>query len=178
MEKQTISVQSKITPEAFRGFAMFYTFKLNKRWRSPLIFALILTFSACGCFYMISKHSQAAMLGAVLLIIGWGLPIAYVISFVSSVNKQIKKFGLNGRKTIYTLHLGSDVQVVSGTESAKCEWEQVHKVYRVADCIYLFTSPSRSFLIPQNDDTDRVWQLICSHLPAEKTEDLRRGAKH
>ena len=49
MEARTMRVQSRITPEVFREFALFDTFRRQKRHRRPLMFMAIMLAFAAAC---------------------------------------------------------------------------------------------------------------------------------
>lgn len=174
MEKQTITMPAKIDAATFRRFALFDTFHRQKRWRAPVLFAAVMAAFAAVCFACQGSRSGAALLGAVLLTVGLGLPAVYVLSYLLSVRKQGRRLGLDGSRPAYTLRLGEDgIQVVSGKERAEYRWEQMFYVYRVPACIYLYVTPRRAFLLPEDGQGGVAWALLMKKLPAEKLEDRR-----
>ena len=64
----------------FRDFTIFDVLSRRKAWKSPVIFASIMTLSAIICFIM-HKVDGAVLLGSILLIVGLGMPIVYFLSF-------------------------------------------------------------------------------------------------
>lgn len=174
MANQTLIVPAKIDARTFRRFAVFDTFRRQKRWRAPALFAALMLAFALVCFAFRDGRDGAALLGAVLLLVGLGLPAVYVGSFLLSVRKQGRRLGLDGAQTAYTLHLREEgIQMVSGRERAEFRWEQLFRAYRVPDCIYLYVSQQRAFLLPEDGQGGAVWTLLTEKLPAEKLEDRR-----
>ena len=67
-----MTIEVNLTAELFRRFTLFDTFTRRKMWRSPVIFASILTVCGCICFFM--RHVDGAvLLGCVLLFVGLGV---------------------------------------------------------------------------------------------------------
>lgn len=177
MENSSVTILCRITPEVFRAFAMFDTFRRQKRWRSPAIFAAILVASAALCYSFIGRAEQAALLGTVLLAVGLGLPLAYFISFSRSISEQSKKLGLAGGKAAYTVRLDEKgMRAENGPETVCRAWEEMAFAYRLPQCVCLYPTPRQAFLLPDTEgdrETERAWKLITACLPAEKVFDLR-----
>ena len=74
MKSGPVWLDARITPEVFREFAFFDTFRRQKRWKGPALFALIMGGFAGVCFALRGSREQAALIGAVLLVVGLGLP--------------------------------------------------------------------------------------------------------
>ena len=104
-----MTIEVNLTAELFRRFTLFDTFTRRKMWRSPAIFAAILGVSGCICLLM-HHVDGAVLLGCVLLLIGLGFPASYFSNFSRSMQKQIKTFGLDKPKKVYTLHQLSNLQ--------------------------------------------------------------------
>jgi len=176
MEQKDIRVQSNIDPKTFRRFALFDTFYRRKRWRGPLLFAVILSAFAAVCFALQGRKEQAVLLGAVLLAVGIGLPAAYFVSYLLSVNAQAKKLGLSASRTAYTLYLGErTVRAVSGKERAEFPWSGLFRAYRTGNGVYLYTDPQKAFLLPEAQVTEAVWARIRQCVPADRLYDLRKS---
>lgn len=177
MEPKTLVIQSKITPEVFREFALFDTMYRQKRYRSPLLFAAILTVFACICFTQQGRREQAILLGAVLLTVGLGLPTAYILFFLYSVHKKSKQLNLKDAPTAYTVKLSPKAMAVTaGEQRAEYAWKDVVAVYRIKHSTCVYVSASRAYLLPvseQREENER-WDLISQHIPPEKRNDLRR----
>jgi len=172
MATQTLIVPAQIDARIFCRFALFDAFCRQRRWRTPALFAVLMLAFALACFAFRDSRGGAVLLGVVLLLVGLGLPAAYVVSFLLSVRKQSRHMGLDGTRTAYTLHLRDEgIQVVSGKETAEFQWEQLFRAYRVPGCIYLYVSQQRAFLLPEAGQGDSVWALLMKKLPAEKLED-------
>ena len=85
-QAQDITVPVKLDEKTFKRFARFDMLRLRKRWVRPAVFAVILTAFAAAA--LLSGKKEAGMIASVLLVIGLGLPIVYIGSFLSQVNMQ------------------------------------------------------------------------------------------
>lgn len=113
-------------------------------------------------------------LGAVLLLVGLGLPAVYFLSYYLSVRGQAKSLDANQGKSVYAIQLGSEtVQITTEKEQAEYKWDKLLCAYRVKDCIYLYATAQRAFLIPVRADADRVWGMAQNNMPSERIFDLR-----
>ncbi len=170
----SVTVPAAPDGNTFMRFALFDTFRLKKRWKLPLFFTCLMSFFALLCFGLRDSGNQAALLGFVLLGIGVLLPLVWFLLYLSSVRKEARKLGLSGDKVCYETQLGeSGVTVVRGAEHADWPWENLHAAWRVRGCIYLYVLPERAFLLPEDENADLAWDIICGHLPEQKRKDLR-----
>ena len=120
------------------------------------------------------------MMGSVLLIVGLGLPAAYIGLFFKSIKFQIKIMGLKSSRHVYSLRLSSDgVDVISGDEPNQFKWSGMFGAYRVPGCTYLYVEKNKAFLLPdgQAEEGADVWAMLSDHLPAEKLRDCRTMKK-
>lgn len=171
-----MTIAVTLTPEVFRRFSLFDTFRRRKMWRSPATFAAILGSCAMVCYGM--HHVEGAvMLGTVLLIVGLGMPISYFTAFFTSLSKQIKTQGLP--KKVYTLHLSTNargIAIENDREHADYAWKDVFHVYRDKNATYLFMAPTRAFILPHacvEEGADALWSLLRQKLPVEKCTALK-----
>lgn len=173
MQNTDCKVVSVINDKIFRNFALFDTFIKQKHWRSPAIFAAIMLISASACFFMRNAREGAMTLCTVLAFIGIALPVVYVLSFFISVKSQIKRLGLKEGKEAYTSVLTQhEISISSGEESAEFKWETLHFAYRAKNCIYLYISPKRAYLLPNSGaepNIEAAWSLIKEKLGGEKS---------
>lgn len=177
MERNALLIQSRITPEVFREFALFDTMYRQKRYRGPLLFAAILAVFACICFTQQGRNDQAILLGAVLLAVGLGLPAAYILMFLSSVSKKAKQLKLANAPAAYTVTLSPELVVVTaGEQRAEYAWKDILYVYRIRHSICLYVSANRAYLLPaaSQREEDKRWALILERVPPEKRKDLRK----
>lgn len=178
MKQNALVIQSRITPEVFREFAVFDTLYRQKRFLRPLVFTAIMAGFAAVCFSQQGERSQAALLGGVLLAVGLGLPLVYFLMFFYSVYKQAKQ--LKGKKAplAYTVELSPErVTVTAGEQRQEYRWEDILYVYRIRHSCCLYISANRAYLLPADDDgreEEKRWGLISDHIPAEKRRDLRK----
>lgn len=172
MEKNLI-VPSRVDMDTFMQFGIFDTFRLQKRWYRPAVFAVILCGFAVVC--LVSGREGGLLLGGALLAVGLGLPIAYVANFLLSLRRQAGRLKLDGKRIVYSLRFQPESVIVNtGKEEAAFPWEQIHHAYRVPGCIYLYAAPRRAFLLPENGQEETVWQALTEKLPPEKLSDRRR----
>lgn len=179
MEPGTFTVHTQIDAPTFRAFAVFDSLRLRKRWRAPVLFALILLISAAVCFSLRQRADQAAMLAVVLTVVGVGLPAAYFLSFFLSVGKQIKNLGLKqAPMEAYTVSMDEQgVEVSTEKQKASLRWNQVFGIYRVKGCIYLYATAERAYLLPDGQaegGAGALWAFLTRHMPANRTTDFCR----
>lgn len=175
MKDKVIFIQSRITPEVFREFALFDTMYRQKRYRGPLLFAGILTAFACICLTQQGRNDQAVMMGAVLLLIGLGLPAAYILFFLYSVEKKSKQLNLKDAPVAYTVTLSPEsVVATAGEQRAEYAWNDILYVYRIKRSICLYVGVNRAYLLPVSEqrEEDERWALISQR--TEKRKDLRK----
>lgn len=174
VKETAIVVPATLDTQDFIRFALFNTFSLKKRWKSPVLFAVLMSIFAVICFVASRTHPQGTLLGSILLSIGLILPIVWFLLFLSSIKAEAKKHGLSKTKAQYFTLLRQDsIKVVKEKEEAVFPWQDLFMAYRVKGCIYLYINPDRAYLLPDCDDSDLAWELICSSLPKEKQKDLR-----
>lgn len=156
-----VTVEANIDAATFRRFALYDAFTRQKRWRSPALFAVILSAFAAVCFAAQKTHAQAVLLGSVLLGVGLALPLVWFGSFLLSVRRQARRLGLSAKKTQYRVTLTEEaVHVENSREEADFAWEKVCAAHRAKDCVYLYVGPARAFLLPDGPNTDRAWEMI------------------
>lgn len=163
-----MTIAVRLSESHYRQFLIFNVLKRQKLYTSPVIFASILTFSAIVCFLM--HHIEGAvLLGSVLLVVGWGVPVVYLTTFFASLKKQVAMQKLNPPRLVYTLHFEEDSEVFeisNDKERARYRWRDVFHAYYETDSIYLFITKDKAFLLPLAllDSTDEVWNLIVANL--------------
>lgn len=178
MEARTMRVQSRITPEVFREFALFDTFRRQKRHRRPLLFmAIMLAFSA-ACFTRVGRHESAALLGGVLAGVGLILPGVYILLYLHSVRRACRKLREAGSPVAYELELAPACARASvGGKSRDYPWKKLHGAYRLQGSVCLFVSPQQAYLLPNTGDEGherQLWALIVARLPEGTCRDLRK----
>lgn len=175
-----MTITVTLTKEDFCRFTMFDTFRRKKMWRSPAIFAMIMSISASICFIM-NHVDGAIMLGCVLLLVGLGMPISYFFFFFSSLRKQVRSLGLHkGVYDAYTLKLtekSSGIHIENGREQVDYAWKDVHHVYRSKHATYLYITANRAFILPHwciedvadaKEGREQLWELIRKKVKADK----------
>lgn len=167
--------------KTFRNFTMFDVLERRKAWKSPVIFACLMTGFSIPCF-VLHHIDGAVLLGSVLAIIGLGMPILYFSTFFSSLKKQVKQQKLKPARLVYSLNLEDKVDgigISNGREKACYKWKDVHSVYRTEDAIYIFMTETRAFLIPEKDcqSVKETYSLIRRRVGDAKCKDLRKKQK-
>jgi len=162
-----------LSASLFRRFTMFDILKRRKMWRSPVIFASILSSCACICFIM-HHVDGAVLLGSVLLLVGLGMPCVYFSTFFSSLSKEIKNQELKTPRQVYTLELtdkSDGIFIRNKTEKASYKWEQVFHAYRDKTATYLFITAHRGFILPHDcisEGSEVLDELLSRMLPENR----------
>ena len=170
-ETQCITIPVRLDEKTFRRFARFDMLVLRKRWVKPMVFALILC--AFAVVALISRLPQSGMIAAVLLAVGLGLPIVYIGMFLSSVNMQASRWKLEKGRNVYTVQLTEEgFRVINDRKQENTgivPWEKAAQAFRRKDCIYLYATPAKAFLLPNGQadaPDDAVWACIRKGLGA------------
>ena len=164
-----IVVTVKLDEKTFRRFARFDMFSRRKKWIRPAVFSLILIVFAF--IALLARKEQSGVIAAVLLVVGIGLPLVYVGTFLSQVNMQAARANLKPDQPVYTVTMRDEgVRIVNDRkeeEPQEVSWDSIHRAYRKNGCIYLYVTPSKAFLLPskQADAPDHeVWDFIHKRL--------------
>ena len=148
-----MKTECTLSEKMFRDFTLFDILKRRKQWKSPVIFSSILTVSSVICFIM-HKTDGAVLLGSVLLAVALGMPAVYFATFFSSLKKQVKLQKLDPPRTVYTVELTDapdGIKVSNGKERASYRWDRAYHAYITDECIYLYMTQDRAFIIPITD---------------------------
>ena len=179
---QSITIPVRLDEKTFRRFARFDMLRLRKRWVRPVIFALILC--AFAVVALISRLPQSGMIAAVLLVVGIGLPVVYIGMFLSQVNMQASRWKLDKGRIVYTVKLTEEGFQISNSRKQEntgvIPWKKAAQAFRRKDCIYLYATPAKAFLLPngQADAPDEdVWACIRNGIGSEKCKEGRRKKK-
>ena len=171
--EKTIVIPVKLDEKTFSRFARFDMFSLRKKWVRPAVFSLILI--AFAFIALLARKEQSGMIAAVLLVVGVGLPLVYVGTFLSQVNMQAARAKLKPARLVYTVTLretGIHVENHQKKEDPlETDWGSVPKAFRKKGCVYLYVAAAKAFLLPdgQANVPDReVWDFLVRHLGPEK----------
>ena len=175
MHKTPVTVNVHMDAATFKHFARFDTFILRRRWRSPAIFAAILTGFSIVAFLMQGRAEQAELIAWLLLVIGLGLPAAYFLHFEVQLSGQVRRLSIKKPRPAYFVTLTEDgVRVVNnmGKEPPLTfSWSDVHAVHRRRAALYLYHTENRAFILPEKDASVSLATLFdtcAAHLPKEK----------
>ena len=168
-----ITVAVKLDEKTFKRFARFDMFALRKKWIRPALFSLILI--AFAVIALLTRKEQSGLIAAVLLVVGIGLPLVYIGTFLSQVNMQAARAKLKPARPVYTVTMRDEgIRIVNdqkAEEPQEVSWNSIYKAFRKKGCIYLYVTPAKAFLLPskQADAPDYdVWEFIRDHLGREK----------
>ncbi|MBR5226406.1 MAG: YcxB family protein [Clostridia bacterium] len=175
MSNSAVTVNVQMDEKTFRRFARFDTYTLRRRWRSPAIFAAILTAFAFVAFLMDGRAQDAALIGRLLLIIGLGLPAAYFLHYEFQLSTQVRRLRIKKPRPAYFVSISeAGVRVVNNMareEPLLLSFDQIHAVYRRPDAVYLYHAENRAFILPAKDASvslASLWDLLAANLPKEK----------
>lgn len=178
VETNVLSVPVRMDTAAFREFSAFDVLTRQKRWRRPLLFAVLMLVFAIICFTQVGKREGAALLGAVLTVVGLGLPIVYFATFFQSVSKQAKRLKLETPRDVYRVELSeSGVRVMEAGRQDKRNlvqhypWADLHGAWRTGSAVYLYVESGKAYLLPGAQipgGLDATWKFVQEKLPAEK----------
>ena len=179
MKEISVTVPVSIDARIFRDFALFDGFFRQHRWRPLALFTGILLISAFVCFLMRNRAEQAAFLGIVLALIGTGLPVAYVLSFLSSIRHQSKKMRLTANRHAYTITLSESDGIAAevGKERLVYRWEDIFAIYHLRRATYLYVAANKAYLPPDAQvpgGAKLLWDLFEKSAPAGRIF-LRKG---
>ena len=172
-----LKIQAEITPAAFREYSYFDAFRRQKRYKTPLLFLLIMAGFAGVCFAMTGRREHAMLLGCVLLGVGLGLPAAYFLSFFLSVRSGVRLLAQKRVPASYAVTLSSaGITIPAGGKTLQYSWDSIHYVYRIRRSTCVYVEAGRAYMLPlQDPETEaRLWDLICGMLPPDKCFDWRK----
>jgi hypothetical protein len=166
----TIAVH--LSESNFRNFLIFNIIKRLKLYKSPVIFASIMSVSAFISFAM--HHVEGAvMLGSVLLLVGLGVPVVYFVNFFASLKKQVKLQDLDPPRLVYTIQFSDEsdfIEISNDTEQVRYQWKDVYHAYYEKDAIYLFITKDKAFLLPLSllENCEDAWAIIWGKLGRDR----------
>ena len=175
MHKDPVTVNVRMDAATFKRFARFDTFILRRRWRSPALFAAILTGFSIVAFLMQGRAEQAGLIAWLLLVIGLGLPGAYFLHFEVQLGGQVRRLNIKKPRPAYFVTLTDEgVRVVNNMAKEAplvIAWDDVHAVHRRRDALYLYHTENRAFILPEKDASvslGTLWDTCAAHLPKDK----------
>ena len=171
--EKEIVIPVQLDEKTFRRFARFDMFALRKKWVRPAVFALILITAAF--IALLLRKEQSGMIAAVLLVVGIGLPLVYIGTFISQVNTQALRAKLKPARRVYTVTLREEgIRVINNQKKEdplETDWPSVQRAFLRKGCTYLYVTAAKAFLLPdgQADVSDReVRDFLVRHLGTEK----------
>lgn len=172
MRISSVRYSVRMDQKTFRAFALFDTFRLKKHARLPAIFFCIM--AAFAALALFSGKPQSALIAAVLLIVGLGMPAIYVVTFLCQVKKQGRALKLETPRPVYTVTLARDEIHVHNDLKAEADiclsWDRLYRVIRRKTCFYLYAVPQKAFILPDRDadcGAEEAIRFIRSCLPGD-----------
>ena len=137
--RRTITIPVRRDGGTFRRFALFDAFVVKRHWRGPALISALLI--ACAAAARLMRREQSALIAAVLLAVGLGLPILYIGMFFSQVNVQALRNRLDPPRLVYTVKLDKDGVLVQNhqreEEALRRSWRELYRAYRLKSCVCL-----------------------------------------
>ncbi|MEN1760058.1 YcxB family protein [Anoxynatronum sibiricum] len=176
MEKPIV-VRTTVNAQIFRDFSHFNAFQMNHRGLMLLFFPVFLIILGVVHLSTGSRLFFYAYCGAGLL-----LPLAYLIFYRVSLNRQIRLHHLEMPRVAYTVTLGQkDVKVTSETEITTFQWHQVYRVFHLEQVSYLYLTKARAFILPHGDlqqgTPEALFKLVGEQVPPIRVKHKRRQPK-
>lgn len=175
MAKKELLIPARITPPVFQEFAVYDAMGRQKRWRGPLLFALVLVTLSVLCYIWTAGWSWGRWAGAALLALGLGFPAAYFVNFFSSVKAQARRLGGEKAPIAYTVRLREEgVLAESGKERVVLSWQQLHAAVRLQHSVCIYVTERQAYLLPGEAgerEGDEIWDWIQGHMDEEKRTD-------
>jgi hypothetical protein len=144
MKTIDIVIRTMIDKKVFSDFGRFNFFHLHHRWLGLVLFPLLMTMFAY--FNLITGSTLLFV-----LFIGMGLvfPVGSILTFNVNLKNQIKANNLSVPRLGYTVSLSPEGIVVStDREKAEYSWEQIFRIYRSKQYLYLYVSKKKAFILP------------------------------
>ena len=128
MKYTDITVAVKLDEKTFKRFARFDMFALRKKWIRPAVFSLILI--AFAVIALLTRKEQSGLIAAVLLVVGIGLPLVYIGTFLSQVNMQAARAKLKHARPVYTVTMRDEgIRIVNDQkteEPQEVSWDSIY----------------------------------------------------
>jgi len=167
-----VTVHVRMNARIFRRFAMYDTFCLKRRFIAPALFAVIFIAFAAAAF-VVTGNSQASLIGNLLLIIGLGLPLAYVLHFLLQIHDQCKRLGLKILRPAYTLNMHEEelriINDINPEPEVVLPWNSLYGVWRSEFAFYIYANPSRAFILPDGQyalSPGQMYDFLYQRLPS------------
>lgn len=176
--KEPITVHVKMDEKTYKRFSYFDAFNLRKRWRSPVIFAgLMLAF---GIIALLLRMQGSLLIGAVLIMIGLGLPVIWFASYISSVRLKAVQLQLEKPRPVYTVTIGQALRVRNDQKEEPIQelaWEKVFGAWRHKDAVYLYATPAKAFILPDGQadaSPQQLWRTLGEVLGQDKLHESKK----
>ena len=163
-----IICNSKIDSKVLSDFSYFNCFTLKHR-----LIGLVAFPPTMFAFGMLDTLTGSTFILKLFTVLGFALPILYVIFYIVSLKKQILRFNLQEAKKAYTVELCDDgIHVKNETEKAVYAWTQIYRIYITKKYMYVYITKNRSFIMPYADlqevSKESLFKAVQNLCPKEK----------
>ena len=160
---RSIDIHVRLDARPFRRFCGFDTFRRQRRWYPPVMAGMVLVTLSAALLIM-GKSTQAA---GVLMGLGLAIPLVVFGLYFIQIEAQVSRMKLRDAPAVYSLTLSADgVRVRNDQkqeEPVDLPWDRLWAAFRRRDCIYLYVSPERAFILPDGQAScspDALWQYL------------------
>lgn len=179
---QSFEIPVHLNSKLFRQFAIFDGIKRTKRLRGLFAFSA-LTISAGALAFFLGEGVEEGASTLVIILVGIGvlLPVLYLGTFMRSIRYQIRRFGLDKGRHVYTLNLSPQpdgIKIQGDGEEVAHAWKDIFALYRLDGCMYLYVHPRQAFLLPEVQITagaENLWTMLKQQIASEKVFDQRKS---
>ncbi len=162
--------------KTYRSFAVFDGLIRTGSWRRPAWFAGVFTALAAVSFAVAALRQQGWLLGAVLLLVGLGLPASYFGRFFGSVNQRVRRLRLDkGSRRAYCLSLeeqpGSLLVTAPPAAPLTFSLQEAFGAWLRKDAIYLYVQEEKVYILPETcapEGLGPLWARLHALMPADR----------
>lgn len=174
-----IQICVRLDAAGYRRYCAFDTFRLRRRWYWPAMISMVLiTASVAGLLRFVPMSEGVS---GVLMGLGLAIPMLCFGLYFIQIEVQCARLKLKDAPAIYTLFLSREgVRIVNARKSeapVELPWDGFWAAFRRPDCIYLYATPERAFILPDGQadaSPQAVWQMISACLGPEKCAGRRK----
>ena len=168
-----IEIHVRLDAGAFRRYCAFDTFRRQRRWFPPVMVGMALVTLALGGLLNLIPMGESV--AGVLMGLGIAVPLVAFGLYAIQIEAQIASQKLKEAPEVYALRFTDDgVRVTNGqNDGAPVElaWRQLWAAFRRRDCVYLYATPDRAFILPNgqaNVADEAVWKCLVKNMGDEK----------
>ena len=163
--------------KTYRTFAVFDGLIRTKSWRRPAWFAGVFTVLALVSFLAAGSRGEGKLLGAVLLLVGLGLPASYFRRFFRMLGTRLDRLQLQrgSRRRAYFLALNAQEGTLQVTappaEPLVFSMTDAFGVWLRPGAIYLYVQEDKVYIVPQSCASmglQPLWEQLKRMVPNDR----------